>query len=104
LVKQGAIDDALKRGNISKRFNLPTKRAKGNIARDRFAFEQALQGHDCVKIRRDGDFIVQKRDFFGNKIGESTVYDVKTVDSKLTEAQRLRRRRLGRNRYRVARY
>ena len=63
-------DDALKRGNISKRFSMSSRRAKGNIARDCFAFDQAMQGHDCTKVREGGDFVVQKRDFFGNPVGE----------------------------------
>ncbi len=91
-------------GNISRRFSQSDRRIKGTIAKDRFAFDQAMQGHDCQKIREGGDFVVQKRDFFGNKVGEPTTYEVKTGNSKLTEAQELRRRRLGRNRYKVVRY
>jgi hypothetical protein len=83
---------------------LSSNRAKGNIARDRFAFDLAMQGHDCQKTRQDGDFIVQKRDFFGNKVGEPTTYEVKTGNSKLTEAQEKRKRQLGRNRYKIVRY
>ncbi len=83
---------------------MSSNRAKGNIAKDRFAFDQAMQGHDCRKIRDGGDFVVQKRDFFGNKVGDPTTYEVKTGDSKLTEAQEQRQRRLGRNRYKIARY
>jgi hypothetical protein len=83
---------------------LSSKRAKGNIAKDRFAFDQAMQGHDCQKTRQDGDFVVQKRDFFGNKVGEPTTYEVKTGGSKLTETQEKRKRQLGSNRYKIARY
>jgi hypothetical protein len=63
-----------------------------------------MQGHDCKKIREDGDFIVQKRDFFGNKLGEPTTFEVKTRNSPLTEAQEKRKLKLGRNRYKIARY
>ena len=91
-------------GNTSRRFTQSERRAKGSLAKDRFAFDQAMQGHDCKKIREDGDFVVQKRDFFGNKVGEPTTYEVKTGNSKLTEAQEKRRRQLGRNRYKIARY
>ena len=91
-------------GSTSRRFTQSERRVKGDIAKDRFAFEQAMQGHDCQKIREDGDFVVQKRDFFGNKIGDPTTFEVKTGNSKLTEAQEQRRRRLGRNRYKIARY
>jgi len=104
LVKRISKDDPLKSGKVSKRFNLSTNRAKGNIAKDRFAFDQAMQGHDCKKIRENGDFVVQKRDFFGNKVGEPTTYEVKTGKTQLTEAQEKRQRQLGRNRYKIARY
>ena len=78
MVKRTSKDDPLNLGNVSKRFNLSSNRAKGNIAKDRFAFDQTMQGHDCQKIRQDGDFVVQKRDFFGNKVGEPTTFEVKT--------------------------
>ena len=91
-------------GNTSRRFTQTERRLKGSIAKDRFAFDQAMQGHDCQKIREDGDFIVQKRDFFGNKVGVPTTYEVKSGNSKLTEAQEQRKRRLGKNRYKIARY
>lgn len=91
-------------GNTSRRFTQTERRIKGSIARDRFAFDQAIQGHDCQKIRKDGDFVVQKRDFFGNKIGAPITYEIKNGDSKLTEAQEKRQRQLGRNRYKIVRY
>jgi hypothetical protein len=91
-------------GNTSRRFTQTERRIKCSIAKDRFAFDQAIQGHDCQKIRKDGDFVVQKRDFFGNKVGEPTTYEIKNGNSKLTEAQEKRRRQLGRNRYKIARY
>ena len=93
----------LKLGNVSKRFNQSSKRARGNIARYRFAFDEAMEGHDCQKIRKGGDFIVQKRDFFGNKVGEPTIFEVKSGNSKLTEAQE-KRKRLLRGRYKIVRY
>ena len=80
------------------------RREKGRVAKDRFAFEQSLQGNDVTKIRRGGDFVVQKRDFLGDKIGEPAIYEVKTGNSKLSEAQEKRRRQLGRNRYKIVRY
>ncbi len=80
------------------------KREKGKIAKDSFVFEQAMQGNDCTKIRKGGDFIVQQRDWFGNKIGNPTIYEVKTGNSKVTEAQEQRKRQLGRDRYKIVRY
>ena len=90
-------------GNTSRRFP-HRRRAIGSIAKDRFAFDQTMQGHDCTKIRDGGDFVVQKRDFFGEKEGEPTVFEVKTGNSRLTEAELERRRQLGRNRYKIVRY
>jgi len=103
MVKKDSYDGLLK-GKIARRFNLSGRRAKGDIARDRFAFDQAMQGHDCTKIRKEGDFVIQKRDFFGNEIGEPTVFEVKTGNSPLSEAQKKRKRQLGRSRYKVVRY
>ena len=80
------------------------RREKGKIAKDRFAFEQNIQGNDCTKIRKGGDFIVQELDFFGNTIGTPAIYEVKTGNSKLTDAQEKRRRQLGRNRHKIVRY
>ncbi len=91
-------------GNTSRRFTQSERRAKGNLAKDRFAFDQTMQGHDCQKIREGGDFVVQKRDFFGEKVGDPSVYEVKSGDSKLSEAQGNRQRQLGRKRYKIVRY
>jgi hypothetical protein len=92
-------------GNTSRRFALYNiKKEKGKVAKDRFAFDQSLQGNDCAKIRKGGDFVVQERDFFGNKIGNPTIYEVKTGNSQLTDAQEKRKRQLGRSRYKVVRY
>lgn len=91
-------------GNTNRRFVESPRKAAGKIARDRFAFDQAIQGNDCIKLRKDGDFIVQKLDFFGNAIGEPTVVDVKTGNSKITEAEQKRRRQLGRDRHKIVRY
>jgi len=97
-------NDGSLRGKVARRFALSARRVKGRIAKDRFAFDQTMQGHDCEKICKDGDFVVQKRDFFGNKIGELTVIEVKTGNSPLSEAQRKRKRKFGRNRYKIVRY
>jgi hypothetical protein len=86
------------------RFTLSTRRAKGRIAKDRFALDQTMQRHDCEKTCKDGDFIVQKRDFFGNYIDELTIAEVKTGNSLVSKAQKKRKRQFGRNRYKVVRY
>jgi hypothetical protein len=104
LSKKASVDKPLGFGNTSRRFNQSSRRLEGSVAKDRFAFDQTMQGHDCKKIREDGDFIVQKRDFFGNKVGEPKTFEVKTGNSPLTEAQEKRNRKLGKNRYKIARY
>jgi hypothetical protein len=92
-------------GNTSRRFaQSSSRREKGRIAKDRFAFDQNMQGNDCIKIRKGGDFVVQERDFFGYKTGKPTIYEVKTANSSLTEAQEKRKHQLGRNRYKIVRY
>jgi hypothetical protein len=87
---------------LSKSLTLSANRMKGRIAEDSFAISQRLQGHEVKKIHKGGDFVVQKRDFFGRKVGKPTTYEVKTGDSPLTEAQK-RKKRLSRN-YKVVRY
>jgi hypothetical protein len=89
-------------GNTNRRFPNP-RRQKGAIAKDRFAFEQAMQGNDCKKMGRGGDFVVQQRDFFGAAHGEPTVVDVKVGGARFTEADKQRRRQL-RGRYKTVRY
>ena len=73
-------------GNTELRFTQSDERVRSNIAKDRFAFDQTLQGYDCQKIRDGEDFVVQRCDFFGNKVGGSHSFEVKTVDSQLSEA------------------
>ncbi len=91
-------------GNTNRRFAEPARKTAGKIARDRFAFDQAMKGNDCTKIRKGGDFVVQERDFFGNEIGKPKVYQIKTGNSKITEAEEKRKRQLGRDKYKIVRY
>ena len=91
-------------GNTNRRFPQAGRRTQGKLAKDRFAFDQAMQGNDVVPLRRGGDFVVQKRNFFGNKEGGPTIVDVKSGNGKVTEAQKQRQKRLGRNRHKIVRY
>jgi hypothetical protein len=91
-------------GNTNRRFTKTSKKLAGDLERDRFAFDQAMRGNDCTKIRKDGDFVVQERDFFGNEIGKSRTYQVKTANSKITDAEEKRKRQLGRDKYKIVRY
>ncbi|MCW4017676.1 MAG: hypothetical protein NWF00_03180 [Candidatus Bathyarchaeota archaeon] len=90
--------------NTNRRFPKAGRRTSGEVARDRFAFDQAMQGNDCTRIRRGGDFVVQKRDFLGEPVGEPMTFQVKTGNSKVTEAEQTRQKKFGRNRYRLVRY
>jgi hypothetical protein len=64
---------------------------------------QRLQGHDVKKIHTGGDFVVQKRDLFGRKIGKPKTVEVKTGGSPLTEAQKKKKRQL-KGKYKVESY
>ena len=91
-------------GNTNRRFSQSQRKTAGDLARDRFAFDQTMNGNDCTKIRKGGDFVVQERDFFGNEIGKPKTYQVKTANSKITEAEENRRRKIGRDKYKIVRY
>jgi hypothetical protein len=91
-------------GNTNRRFTKSPRKIAGDIARDRFAFEQLMTGNDCAKICKDGDFVVQERDFFGNEIGKPKNYQVKTGNSNVTTAETERKRQLGRDRYKIVRH
>jgi hypothetical protein len=93
LNKQNSTDKPYGFGNTNRRFP-SAKRQKRNIAKDRFAYDQALQGNDCQKLGEGGDFLVQKRDFFGGAVGEPTVFKVKTGNCHVTDAQQRRKRKL----------
>jgi hypothetical protein len=90
--------------NYQKRATLSNNRMKGKMAEESFRIEQNLQGNDCRKIHKGGDFVVQKRDIFGNRVGKPTVHEVKTGNAKLSSAQKRRKARLGNSRYKVERY
>ncbi|MGE5574986.1 MAG: hypothetical protein ACM3UL_02525 [Ignavibacteria bacterium] len=96
------LGDGLRK--YQKRVTLSNNRMKGKMAEDSFQLEQNLQGNDCRKIHKGGDFIVQKRDIFGNKVGKPTVHEVKTGNAKLSYAQKRKKARLGNSRYKVERY
>jgi hypothetical protein len=104
LVKSKSSDKPFGFGSTNRRFPAAGKRTQGKIAKDRFAFEQAMAGNDCIPLRRGGDFVVQKRNFIGELEGERTVVDVKSGSARVTEAQKERQKRLGRNRHKIIRY
>ena len=71
---------------------------KGRMAEDSFEMSQRLQGHDVKKTHKGGDFVVRR-----GKRGKPITYEIKTGDSRLSEAQTRKKRRLGK-RYKVIRY
>jgi hypothetical protein len=91
-------------GKMTKRQTLANNRMRGRMAEDSFQLEQNLRGNDCRKIHKGGDFIVQKRDFFGNKVSKPTVHEIKTGSAKLSPAQKRKKSLLGNRRYKVERY
>ena len=98
----GSCDFGL--GNYQKRQRLANNRFRGRMAEESFQLEQNLQGNDCQKIHKGGDFIVQKRDMWGNKVGKPTVHEIKTGNSQLSEEQKRKKARLGNKGYKVERY
>jgi hypothetical protein len=104
LVKQNSTGKPFGFGNTNRRFPKAGRRTNGEVARDRFAFDQAMQGNDCTKIRQGGDFVVQKRDFLGEPVGKPTTFQVKTDKSRVTEAEQKQQKKLGKNRYKIVRY
>ena len=88
---------------ISKSATLANNKMRGKMAEDSFELEQRLQGNDVKKIHKGGDFVVQKRDFFGKNVGKPTVHEIKTGNSQLSEAQTKKKKQLGK-RYKVHRY
>lgn len=98
----GSFD--LGRNTFQKRTTLANNRFKGRMAEDSFALQQRIQGNECRKIHKGGDFVVQKKDIFGRPVGKPTVHEVKTGNATLSDAQRRKKARLGNKRYKVERY
>lgn len=96
-------DDLFGLDNLSKRLTLSSNRMRGRMAEDGYALEQRIQGNDCRKIHKGGDFVVQKRDIFGRKIGKPKTVEIKTGGSKLSKAQEKKKKQLKGN-YEVKRY
>lgn len=91
-------------GSFSKNLTLSNNKMRGRMAEDSFAMGERLQGHEVKKIHKGGDFVVQKRDIVGRKIGKPKTYEVKTGNSQLSDAQKRKQRRSSRGSYKVVRY
>lgn len=86
-----------------KRSTLESNKARGVLTEGVFALDERLKGNDVRRIHRGGDFVVQKRDFWGRKIGEPKTYEIKTGNSKLSDAQERMKKKLKGN-YKVVRH
>jgi hypothetical protein len=102
--RRSSNNDPFGFGSFTKNLTLSNNRMRGRMAEDSFAMEQRIQGNDVKKIHKGGDFVVQKRNIFGRKIGKPTTHEIKTGNSQLLEAQRRKKALLGNRRYKVDRY
>jgi len=85
------------------RENLKRNIRQGRDAEENFRHSQIAQGNDCRKIHEGGDFLVQKRDWQRRNIGKPKTYEIKTGKSPLSEAQKRKKARIGKD-YKVERY
>jgi sRNA-binding protein len=76
---------------------------KGRMAEDVFALSQRAQGNEVKRTPVGCDFVAQRRDIFGRKIGKPETHEIKTGRSQLSEAQKRKQRQLKRN-YKVHTY
>lgn len=83
---------------VSQLLNLSFNRLKGRMAEDSFEMSMLLQGYDVKRIHEGGDFVVRR----GSR-GKPVTYEIKTGGSKLSKAQKRKKRKLGK-RYKVIRY
>lgn len=90
-------------GTFRQSLTLQGNRFRGRLAEDQTRMSYALSGHDVRKVHKGADFVCQKRDIWGNPVGRSFKVEVKTGNSRLSEAQEKEKRRMG-SRYRVERY
>jgi hypothetical protein len=61
----GSFDLGLE--NFNKRMTLSNNCFKGKMAEDSFALEQTIQGNDCKRIHKGGDYVVQNVIFSAEK-------------------------------------
>ena len=80
---------------------LGINRVQGKTGEDIFRIGEEFQGSEVKRIHKGGDFIVQKRDNWGNKIGKPVTNEIKTGDSILSEAQKARKKR---GNFKIVRY
>ena len=85
----------------TKRVTLDFNKRKGKMAEDFFELNQKFQGNAVKRTPIGRDFEVQKKDFIsGKNIGKPTSYEIKTGNSRLSDAQKKRQKR---GRYKVIR-
>jgi len=96
-------EDPFGLNRLTQRMTLSSNVMRGRMAENEFEMSQRLQGHDVKKIHKGGDFVVQKKDFFGRKIGKPKTYEIKAGGSRLSKVQKKKKRKLKRK-YEVVRY
>ena len=90
--------------SYAKRATLANNKFRGKMAEATFALEQTIQGNEYRKIHKGGDFVVQKTDLLGRKVGKPKTYEIKTGNAKLSPAQKKRKKRSKKGSYKVVRY
>lgn len=84
-------------GLFKKRMTLESNKFKGKMGEDSFRDTELARGSDVRRIHKGGDFVVQKRDIFGNKAGKTFVAEIKTGKGRLSKAQKATKKRKGKN-------
>jgi hypothetical protein len=101
--KRSKDNDVSGLGKFSKRVTLSNNKDRGKMGEGLFAMEHTYQGDDVKRIHVGGDFVVQKKDYLGRKIGRPITHEIKTGHSPLSEAQKRKQKQL-KGRYKVNRY
>lgn len=84
-------------GLLKKRITLENNKFKGKMGEDSFRDIELAKGSEVKRIHKGGDFIVQDRGIFGNKVGNPYVAEIKTGGGKLSKAQKATKKRKGKN-------
>lgn len=84
-------------GLFKKRVTLENNKFKGKMGEDSFRDTELARGSDVRRIHKGADFIFQKRDILGNKVGKPITVEIKTGNARLSKAQKVTKKRKGKN-------